>query len=387
MVSIVVFRVMKTTGRKQSLLKSKTHFWTLQILLVLLIIYVSTKVSFLFEPIIVFASTLFTPILIAGILYFIFNPIVRFLEKKLPRTLSILLIYLVFVAFIGFVLSAVGPVFTKQVTDLFNSIPSYVKQIQIFIKQMSNSQWFTWIMNQDFVSVAKIESSIGEYLTSLPENITGSLSSVFGVVTNIALTAVTVPFILFYMLKDGHRFPNLAVKILPEKYKNEGLKIFKDLYETLAAYIQGQLIVCLFVGTACFIGFWIAGVKYALILGLIIAVTNIIPYVGPFLGATPAVIIAFLDSPTKAFIALIIVVAVQQTDGNLLSPLIIGRRLNTHPLTIILLLIGAGSFGGILGMILAVPAYALLKAFTLNIVRLVRLRQRYKKETAENPEA
>lgn len=386
MVSIVVFRVMKTTGRKQSLLKSKTHFWTLQILLVLLIIYVSTKVSFLFEPIIVFASTLFTPILIAGILYFIFNPIVRLLEKKLPRTLSILLIYLVFVAFIGFVLSAVGPVFTKQVTDLFNSIPSYVKQIQIFIKQMSNSQWFTWIMNQDFVSVAKIESSIGEYLTSLPENITGSLSSVFGVVTNIALTAVTVPFILFYMLKDGHRFPNLAVKILPDKYKNEGLKIFKDLYETLAAYIQGQLIVCMFVGTACFIGFWIAGVKYALILGLIIAVTNIIPYVGPFLGATPAVIIAFLDSPTKAFIALIIVVAVQQTDGNLLSPLIIGRRLNTHPLTIILLLIGAGSFGGILGMILAVPAYALLKAFTLNIVRLVRLRQRYKKETAENAE-
>lgn len=386
MVSIVVFRVMKTTGRKQSLFKSKTHFWTLQILLVLLIIYVSTKVSFLFEPIIVFASTLFTPILIAGILYFIFNPIVRFLEKKLPRTLSILLIYLAFVALIVFVLSAVGPVFTKQVTDLFNSIPSYVKQIQIFIKQMSNSQWFTWIMNQDFVSVAKIESSIGEYLTSLPENITGSLSSVFGVVTNIALTAVTVPFILFYMLKDGHRFPNLAVKILPDKYKNEGLKIFKDLYETLAAYIQGQLIVCMFVGTACFIGFWIAGVKYALILGVIIAVTNIIPYVGPFLGATPAVIIAFLDSPTKAFIALIIVVAVQQTDGNLLSPLIIGRRLNTHPLTIILLLIGAGSFGGILGMILAVPAYALLKAFTLNIVRLVRLRQRYKKETAENAE-
>lgn len=377
---------MKTTGRKQSLFKSKTHFWTLQILLVLLIIYVSTKVSFLFEPIIVFASTLFTPILIAGILYFIFNPIVRFLEKKLPRTLSILLIYLAFVALIVFVLSSVGPVFTKQVTDLFNSIPSYVKQIQIFIKQMSNSQWFTWMMNQDFVSVAKIESSIGEYLTSLPENITGSLSSVFGVVTNIAITAVTVPFILFYMLKDGNRFPNLAVKILPDKYKNEGLKIFKDLYETLAAYIQGQLIVCMFVGTACFIGFWIAGVKYALILGVIIAVTNIIPYVGPFLGATPAVIIAFLDSPTKALIALIIVVAVQQTDGNLLSPLIIGRRLNTHPLTIILLLIGAGSFGGILGMILAVPAYALLKAFTLNIVRLVRLRQRYKKETAENAE-
>ncbi|ASB90589.1 AI-2E family transporter [Bacillus sonorensis] len=360
--------------------KSKTHFWTVQILLVLLIVFVATKVSFLFEPIILFVSTLFFPVLIAGILYFIFNPVVRLLEKKLPRTLSILLIYLAFVALIGFVLSSVGPVFTKQVTDLFNNIPDIVKQIQNFIKHLSNTQWFTWMMNQDFVSVSKIERSIGDFLTNLPENITASLTSVFGVVTNIALIALTVPFILFYMLKDGHRFPNLAVKILPDQYKNEGLKIFKDLYETLAAYIQGQLIVCLFVGIGCYIGFLFAGVKYALILGVIMTVTNIIPYVGPFLGATPAVIIAFIDSPTKALIAVIVVVVVQQIDGNLVSPLIIGKRLNTHPLTIILLLLGAGSFGGVLGMILAVPCYALAKAFTLNIVRLVRLRQRSKKE-------
>lgn len=370
---------MKKPGGKK-LFKSKTHFWTVQILLVLLIIFVSTKVSFLFEPIIVFASTLFFPVLIAGILYFIFNPVVRLLEKKLPRTLSILLIYLAFLALIGFVLSSIGPMFTKQVTDLFNNIPDIVKQIQIFIKQLSNSQWFTWMMNQDFVSVSKIERSIGDFLTNLPENITASLSSVFGVVTNLALIALTVPFILFYMLKDGHRFPNLAVKILPDQYKNEGLKIFKDLYDTLAAYIQGQLIVCLFVGIGCYIGFLIAGVKYALILGMIMTVTNIIPYVGPFLGAAPAVIIAFLDSPTKALIAVIVVVVVQQIDGNLVSPLIIGKRLNTHPLTIILLLLGAGSFGGVLGMILAVPTYAVLKAFALNIVRLVRLRQRSKKE-------
>lgn len=370
---------MKKPGGKK-LFKSKTHFWTVQILLVLLIIFVSTKVSFLFEPIIVFASTLFFPVLIAGILYFIFNPVVRLLEKKLPRTLSILLIYLAFLALIGFVLSSIGPMFTKQVTDLFNNIPDIVKQIQIFIKQLSNSQWFTWMMNQDFVSVSKIERSIGDFLTNLPENITASLSSVFGVVTNLALIALTVPFILFYMLKDGHRFSNLAVKILPDQYKNEGLKIFKDLYDTLAAYIQGQLIVCLFVGIGCYIGFLIAGVKYALILGMIMTVTNIIPYVGPFLGAAPAVIIAFLDSPTKALIAVIVVVVVQQIDGNLVSPLIIGKRLNTHPLTIILLLLGAGSFGGVLGMILAVPTYAVLKAFALNIVRLVRLRQRSKKE-------
>ncbi len=114
------------------------------------------------------------------------------------------------------------------------------------------------------------------------------------------------------------------------------------------------------------------------------AITNIIPYVGPFLGAAPAVIVGFMDSPAKALFAIIVVVIVQQLDGNLLSPLVIGKRLNTHPLTIILLLIGAGSFGGF-GMILAVPVYAVVKAFFLNIVRLIKLRQRSRLEENAKP--
>jgi Predicted permease len=367
------------------LLKSKVHFWTLQILFVLLIIYVATKVSFVFQPFIVFISTLFFPMLIAGILYFIFNPVVRLLEKKIPRTLSILLIYLLFIGLLAFISASVGPIITSQVTGLFNNLPDYIKQIQALTKDLSHSQWFTWMMNQDYVSISKIEQSLTSFLQNLPQNITSSLSAVFGVVTNITLVIITVPFILFYMLKDGHRFPHLAVKILPASYRTEGLKIFKDLSDTLAAYFQGQLLICLFVGTACFIGYLIAGLPYALILGIVMAITNIIPYVGPFLGAAPAVIVGFMDSPAKALFAIIVVVIVQQLDGNLLSPLVIGKRLNTHPLTIILLLIGAGSFGGILGMILAVPVYAVVKAFFLNIVRLIKLRQRSRLEENAKP--
>ncbi|QHM19385.1 hypothetical protein C7M30_03094 [Bacillus subtilis] len=367
------------------MLKSKVHFWTLQILFVLLIIFVATKVSFVFQPFIVFISTLFFPMLIAGILYFIFNPVVRLLEKKIPRTLSILLIYLLFIGLLAFISASVGPIITSQVTGLFNNLPDYIKQIQALTKDLSHSQWFTWMMNQDYVSISKIEQSLTSFLQNLPQNITSSLSAVFGVVTNITLVIITVPFILFYMLKDGHRFPHLAVKILPTSYRTEGLKIFKDLSDTLAAYFQGQLLICLFVGTACFIGYLIAGLPYALILGIVMAITNIIPYVGPFLGAAPAVIVGFMDSPAKALFAIIVVVIVQQLDGNLLSPLVIGKRLNTHPLTIILLLIGAGSFGGILGMILAVPVYAVVKAFFLNIVRLIKLRQRSRLEENAKP--
>jgi predicted PurR-regulated permease PerM len=360
------------------LFKSKVHFWTLQILLVLLIFYVSTKVSFLFQPFILFVTTLFFPILIAGILFFIFNPIVALLQKRLPRTASILLIYLVFILLVCILLATVGPIVTSQITDLFNNVPRYVDQIPKLINSLYESQWYEWILNQEYVPISQVEDTLVSFAMDLPKNFSAGVSTVFGVMANITLAIVTVPFILFYMLKDGSRFPDLAVKILPVSYQNEGLKIFHDLYSTLAAYIQGQLIVCLFVGTGCFIGYSIIGLNYALILGIVVAITNIIPYLGPFIGAAPAVIIALFDSPTKALLAIVVVVVVQQIDGNLISPLVIGKRLNTHPLTIILLLIGAGSFGGILGMILAVPVYAVLKAFTLNVVRLIRLRQRSK---------
>ncbi|USK36379.1 AI-2E family transporter [Bacillus sp. F19] len=366
--------------------KSKVHFWTIEILLLLLIFYVSTKVSFLFRPLIVFATTLFFPILIAGILFFIFRPVVKLLEKnKVPRTLAILILYLIFIGLIMLLLSTVGPVVSQQITDLFINFPRYISEISQFILNLSESGWFTWVMTQEYVSIEetidKMEKFLGNLTTTLPESITSSLTKVLGFVTNITLIIVTVPFILFYMLKDGHKFPITAVKILPAAYRREGIKIFEDLYQTLAAYIQGQLLVSLFVGTGCFIGYTLIGLDYALILGIVVAVANIIPYVGPFIGAAPAVVIALLDSPTKALLTVIVVTVVQQIDGNVLSPLIIGKRLNTHPLTIILLLIGAGSFGGILGMILAVPTYAVLKAVLLHVIRLVKLRNRYKQET------
>ncbi|MFD2215874.1 AI-2E family transporter [Metabacillus endolithicus] len=361
--------------------RSKVHFWTLQILLMLLIVFVGTRVSFLFEPIIVFASTLFFPILIAGILFFIFNPLVKLLEKgKVPRTLAILIPYIVFIGVVSGIVSFIGPIVTEQITDLVNNFPSYVNEFTQFIINMSQTHWFTWVMEQDYVSFKQIEDTLTGYAKSLPENITTSFTAVLGVVTNITLTIITVPFILFYMLKDGHKLPSTAVKVLPSTYRHEGLKILQDLYETLAAYIQGQLIVSIAVGIGCFIGYTIIGLDYALVLGIVVAVANIIPYLGPFIGAAPAVIIALLDSPTKALLAALVVTIVQQLDGNFLSPLIIGKRLNTHPLTIILLLIGAGSFGGIIGMILAVPTYAVLKAVVLNVIRLIKLRSKYKEE-------
>lgn len=355
--------------------KSKTFFWTVEILLIVLIIYASTKISFVFQPIGVFVSTLFFPILISGFLFLLFNPVVNFMEKrKVNRTVAILVLYIVFIGFAIFVTASIGPVLSRQVTDLVGSIPTYVKEMRGLIEDLSNSRLFKWVMTQDYVSIQEIENYIVEFTTKIPDAFTASLSKVFSVVTNITLIIVTVPFILFYMFKDGQRFPHTAVRLLPSSYRDEGLNIIDETGETLSAYIQGQVLVALMVGTLTFIGYLIIGLPFALVLAVVIAITNIIPYVGVFIGVAPALIIALLESPTKALLVIVVVLVVQQVEGNLLSPMIIGKRLNTHPLTIIILLLVAGNLAGVLGMILAVPTYAVAKTVIVNVVRLIKLR-------------
>ena len=352
--------------------------------MIAVLIFVSTKISFLFQPIGIFITTLFFPILIAGFLFFLFNPVVSFLAKrKIPKGLAILLIYVVFLGLIGLLVGTLGPSLSRQVADLIRDTPTYITEARKFFEGMSQTVWFKWTMQQNYVSLDKIITTLQAYLTSLPARITDSLSSVFSVVTNITLVIVTVPFILFYMLKDGHKFSGSILKFVPTQYRKPGAIVLKDTVETLATYIQGQLIVCLSVGVGTFIGFLIIDLPYAILFGLICAITNIIPYVGPFLGGTPAVLVAFFHSPTQALLVVIIILIVQQLDGNLISPLVIGKKLNTHPLTIIILLLVAGNIAGILGMILAVPTYSVVKTVVLNIVKFVKLRKDKNEEILE----
>ncbi|MFJ5623701.1 AI-2E family transporter [Peribacillus loiseleuriae] len=350
-----------------------------------LLIFVSTKISFLFEPIVIFTTTLFFPILIAGFLYFIFNPVVIFLtNQRVPKGLAILLIFVLFVGIIAILSSLIGPALTKQITDLVNNLPEYIGQGREFFDNFLASKQYQWFLNQNYVSLDKMETSLINFVKELPSYLTTSLSSVFSVVTNITLTIVTVPFVLFYMLKDGHKFPHAIAKFIPAHYRREGITLLGETAATLSTYIQGQFLVCLFVGVATFIGYLIIDLPYAIVLALIGALTNIIPYVGPFLGAAPAVIVGLIDSPIQAGIVIIVVVIVQQLDSNLISPLVIGKKLNTHPLTIIFVLLVAGNLAGILGMILAIPTYSVIKTIVLNIVKFIRLKRRTENENPDS---
>jgi predicted PurR-regulated permease PerM len=359
-----------------TLAKKKFQYWLIQVLLILTIIWVSTKISFLFEPIGIFFSTIFFPILITGFLYFLLNPVVNFLQRhKVPRLLAIIIIYVVFILICVLAIGNLIPAITKQFTALANELPVYADKTMQFFDKVVQSTEFKWVMDEQKDILETVQERLIEFANTLPNTITGSITNILGVITNIAIILVTVPFLLFYMFKDGHRFPSAISKFLPTAYREEGLSILKETGDTLSAYIQGQVTVALAVGTLAFIGYLIIDLPFALVMALIVAFTNIIPYIGPILGGAPAVIVALFDSPTKALLVVVVILIAQQIEGNVLSPLILGKSLDTHPATIIIILLAAGNLAGVLGMVLAIPFYAVMKTIVLNLVKFLRARK------------
>ncbi|PLR89834.1 AI-2E family transporter [Bacillus sp. T33-2] len=356
--------------------KSKLQFWLIQTLLILTIVLVSTKISFVFRPIGVFFSTVFFPILITGFLYFLLNPVVNFLErKKLPRVAAILVIYVLFAGVLVLGIGSLGPAVSQQAGELAEDLPVFADKTIDFFNDVVKSSEFKAFIDEQSDMVDTVQQRLMEYANTLPNKLTNGLKSVFGIVTNIAIILVTVPFLLFYMFKDGEKFPKAVSKFIPAGYRDEGLKILKETGETLSAYIQGQVMVALAVGTLAFIGYLLIDLRYALIMALIVAFTNIIPYVGPIIGGAPAVLVALFDSPGKALLVIVVILVAQQIEGNLLSPMILGKTLDTHPATIIIILLAAGNLAGVLGMVLAVPTYAVSKTIVLNLVRFLRARK------------
>ena len=365
-------------------------FWTLTIFLV---IWVGTQISFVFEPIQVILALVTVPLIVAGLFFYFLVGIVDFLEKRLKgkRTLAVAITLIGLVLIFTLVFSILGPVLGEQITSLVNSMPSIAKEFQ---KQafavrdtLLQNEFFARFMAENDEMFRNLTTNITSYLGDLFGNIASSFGQVVGFVTSAVITIVVIPFMLLYMLLDGKRLPDAIVKLLPSSYEKETRHILHDMHETVRSYVNAQLLVAFFVGITSLIGLWIVGVDYAILLALFMMVTNIIPYVGPFLGAAPAVVVAFIQDPIKVLWVIVVIIVVQQIESNVISPLIQGKSLKVHPLTIIIVLLVAGNLAGIIGMLIAVPFYAVAKTVVQNIVRIYKLREREHYLDKEEPES
>ncbi|MCO6018067.1 MULTISPECIES: AI-2E family transporter [Carnobacterium] len=357
--------------------KSSLMFWSIWLLVIAVLIFICTKIDFLFAPVGTFISTLFAPIVIAGFLYYMLNPLIHLLEKmKIKRGYGIAIIFLLLIGGLVFLAMAVIPNLVSQIGQLVNNVPKYLKDLESSSNDLINQGWL-----KDLKLEEKLQSSdfsIEKIAKNVFSGVTSSVGSIVGAVTNMTIVVLTVPIVLFYMFKDGDKFGPSVTKFVPSDYRDKVSELLSQMSNTIASYISGQALVCLFVGTFTFVGYLIIDLPYGFLLGFIAGITNIIPFIGPYIGIAPALIIGFIDSPFKAILVCVVVLIVQQIDSNLISPNVIGKTLAIHPLTIIIILLVAGNIAGIIGMILGVPFYAVTKTVILYVYDILKLRKEHR---------
>ncbi|MEH7223147.1 AI-2E family transporter [Bacillus sp. JJ1566] len=330
-------------------------------LLAFLTIYIFLKLAPIWLPIVSLLKTFLIPFIISVFITYLLHPIIEKLSHQgVPKTLAILLIYFLFFGGIGIAIYKGIPMILAQLRDLAESFPEFSKTYRVWLQEIETgtSKLPAFVHGQLDELLNSAESYLDYLLSRTIYFLKGLLNSIF-------IIAI-IPFIVFYMLKDHDQMIKALWYMTPRKLRKAGQLFFRDVDESLGNYIRGQLIVCLLVGTTAAVAFWISGMKYPLLFGSIVGVTNIIPYFGPIIGAIPAAIIAATISVKMLIIVVIVVFGLQFIEGNLLSPIIVGKSLRLHPIVIIAALLLGGEIGGVVGLIIAVPVVAILKVFIVH---------------------
>jgi predicted PurR-regulated permease PerM len=337
-------------------------------------IFSLSKIGFILIPISIFIKTIALPIILAGICFYLFNPLVDFLERKgVKRIISILVLYIVIIGALAIIISSVIPPLKNQVDRLIDNIPELTHDVQHAVTNLSNNRYVEQGLQSANTDLDKLSTDASKHLSKYVSGFSSGIVNFVGTITEIILSVAVLPFILFYLLKDGKNLPNYIVKLLPNRSRSEAKFILADMNHALSAYIRGQIFVAICIGVLLFIGYLIIGLDYALLLAIIAMVTNVVPYLGPIIAIIPAIIIAFITSPFMLVKLAIVWAVVQLLEGKVISPQIMGRSLDIHPITVIFVILTAGNLFGIIGIILAVPGYAVLKVIITHIYQFIRL--------------
>lgn len=302
---------------------------------------------------------LFAPVALALVVVYLLNPLVNRLERRgVKRGLGVAIIYVVFVAVVAAGLSLLVPIIARQITGFIDKLPEYVQDATTEINEFAAKRGWDYRINLD-------TEQIQQYVVDNREAIIGVLGGVrsfaFGVI-HILITLVIGIILSIYILLDMPKIQQSMRNILPEGRREEIIGLADKVGGVLGSFFRGQLLVALFVGVASAVGLTVIGIPFAAVVGLIAGVFNLVPLIGPFIGAIPAVILALLsDQPVDAVWAMLWLLTVQQIDNHIISPNVMARTVKLHPITVMLALLAAGSLFGIFGMLLIVPGIAAVK--------------------------
>lgn len=358
----------------QRVLNNKAVTSLLIILLSLIIIQVFTQIAYLFSPITQFLNFIAFPIIGTIILFYLLAPIINKLDQRgINKRVSIFGLFIVIILLIVWGVSFLVPIIQNQIETFMESLPAYMDTLEKMVAESpfipSAEALFPNISTYlEGFDLTVITEQINPILTST----FGSLGSVIGTITQLATGFVMIPILLYYILVDGDRIPKTILHHIPTRYRVTARRIMYRGNYQVSQYIRGQILVALIVGLLFAIGYTIIGLDYGVTLAVISALLNVIPYLGSFIAVVPALIIGLLTSPLM-FVKVIIVLVIEQTiEGRIVSPQILGNSMKIHPVTILLILVGAGHTFGLTGVILGVPGYAVIKVIISELYNVFR---------------
>lgn len=355
-----------------------------KIFLGILIFYL---INILFNKFPILGYTL-SSVIIAIIFAYIINPIVNYLERKgVKRQFGVIIVYISAILIFGILIVSVIPKTINEVSNLLTSLPGMVDTlIKEFNNFLSNVfAKFNIELPENFINVYKetnpkvngnvetpqivsnildsVKGTINDLIVKVQGSLMGSLSNVisklYGFLTS-AFRLVLIIIFSFYFSVDKERFMLRVKKAIPNKHREDISYLTKNIDIALQQFIRGRMLMAIFVGLLTMVYLLVLRVDFAIIIGLITCVADIIPFIGPFLGCAPAVLFAFMDSPMKALWVLILFVIVQWVENNILAPKLIGDSTGLNPLVILISIIIGGGIFGVWGMVISVPLTSII---------------------------
>ena len=298
------------------------------------------------------------PFIFAFFIVYLLNPLVKIIEnKKVPKYWAIFGVYVaVFLVLVLAVVFGVPHIF-EELTRLGRAIPEITGEIKGIVDHIETRY-------SSFTLPEAIKQVIDErilHIEKLLLNTARADTAAFVNIFSYLLGFIVAPIFAFYILKDLEQIKTSLTLTIPRKYRSDVLAIGRDLNDIMSGFLRGHLLICVIVGILTGTGMFIIGLDFALIVGVIAGVAELVPYLGPFICAIPTVSLALLISRKTALYAVIVILIVQQLENAVLSPKILGQSLGLHPLAVIFAIMAGGELYGFLGILLAVPTAAAIK--------------------------
>lgn len=336
--------------------------------LVFLTVYLLTKVSFIFTPILSFLGIIMLPLVISALLYYLIKPLVDFLERRgLGRVSAIFVVFTVIVILLIWAIASIIPMIREQILSFVSNLPGYVRSVNYEATKVLQNPWLNNYKSELQDMLSNITAKAVTYAESFSKNALDWASSFAGIIARVTIAIIISPFVLFYFLRDSGKMKDGLVQVLPPKFRQPTARVLGDINQQLSGYVQGQVTVAIVVGFMFSIMFSLVGLRYALTFGIMAGILNMVPYLGSFLAMIPVVIMGAVQGPLMLVKVLIIFMIEQTIEGRFVSPLVLGSKLSIHPVTIMFILLTAGSMFGVWGVFLAIPIYASVKVVVKEI--------------------